>query len=79
MAKDFIEKFAAADLSGLRAELMQGGLDSWQSAELIRGFLAAHGYGVSHDAARQSVPRFESLGCSVECMQEELEKIAFVM
>ena len=35
-----IEKFSAADLSSLRDELTQSGLDHWQAAELIGSFLS---------------------------------------
>ena len=74
-----IEKFAATDLSSLRDELMQSGLDSWQAGELISAFLSGRGYGVSNHAARASASRIESVGCSLQCMQEELEKLALVM
>ena len=74
-----IEKFSAADLSSLREELMQSGLDHWQAAELIGSFLAVRGYGVSSMAARGAASRIESVGCSLKCMQEELEKLALVM
>ena len=74
-----IEKFDAADLSSLREELMQSGLDSWQAAELISAFLSGRGYGVSNHAARGAASRIESVGCSLERMQEELEKLALVM
>jgi hypothetical protein len=74
-----IEKFNATDLSSLREELMQSGLDSWQAAELISSFLNVRGYGVSHHAARGVAWRIESLNCSLKSMQEELEKLALVM
>ena len=74
-----IEKFTPADLAGLRDDLMQSGLDSWQAAHLVSSFLAIRGYGVSHDAARRAASRIESIGCSLQCMQEELEKLALVM
>jgi len=73
------EKFTATDLSSLRGELMQSGLDSWQAAELISSFLSVRGYGVSNHAARSAVSRIESVGCSLKCMQEEIEKLALVM
>ena len=38
-----VEKFAASDLSGLREELKQAGLDSWQAAELVYSFLMMRG------------------------------------
>jgi hypothetical protein len=73
------EKFTATDLSSLREELTQSGLDSWQSAELISSFLTVRGYGVSNHAARTAVPRIESVLFSLQGMQEELEKLAYVM
>ncbi|WP_213804470.1 hypothetical protein [Granulicella sp. dw_53] len=73
------EKFPLADLSGLREELMQSGLDSWQAADLISVFLSGRGYGVSNQDARGAASRIESVGCSIKCMQEEFEKLALVM
>jgi hypothetical protein len=73
------ERFPLADLSGLREELMQSGLDSWQAADLISSFLAGRGYGVSSHEARRAASRIESVGCSIQCMQEEFEKLALVM
>jgi len=77
--KNQIEQFAEADLSGLREDLMKSGLDSWQAADLISSFLAARGYGVSTQDARKAVFRMESIGCSIKCLQAELEKLAQVM
>jgi hypothetical protein len=74
-----IEKFSPADLSSLREELMQSGLDHWQAGDLIGSFLMVRGYGVSSTAARGAASRIESVGCSLKCMQEELEKLALVM
>jgi hypothetical protein len=77
--KDHIELFSVADLAGLREELMRSGLDSWQAADLISNFLAARGYGVSTQDARLAASRMESIGCSLKCLQAELEKLARVM
>jgi hypothetical protein len=74
-----VEKFAEADLSGLREDLMKSGLDSWQAADLISSFLVARGYGVSTQDARKAAFRMESISCSLPCLQEELEKIAQLM
>jgi hypothetical protein len=74
-----IEKFAATDLTSLRQELTQSGLDSWQAAELISAFLSGRGYGVSHHEARRAASRIELVGCSLKSMQEELEKLALMM
>jgi hypothetical protein len=74
-----IEKFTPTDLSSLREELTQSGLDSWQAAELISSFLTVRGYGVSNHAARGAATRIEAVRCSLKSMQEELEKLALVM
>jgi hypothetical protein len=77
--KSAVEKFPTSDLSTLKDELMQSGLDSWHAAELISSFLIARGYGVCNDAARDAATTFEVSGCSLQNMQEQLEKLAFVM
>ena len=41
--KPKIEKFSNTDLVGLRNELMQSGIDSWQAAEVLHGFLTGRG------------------------------------
>ena len=74
-----IEKFAEQDLAGLRNDLLQSGLDSWQAGELISNFLMGRGYGVSNQAARNAATRIESASCSFESMQRELERVALVM
>jgi len=74
-----VEKFAEIELAGLRTALMQSGIDLWQAAEVLSAFLAGRGYGVSADQARDAVIRLEGGGCSYECMQTELERVALVM
>jgi len=74
-----IEKFSSTDLSALRSDLLQSGLDSWQAADLLSSFLAGRGYGVSNRDARHAASRLESAGCSLAVMQQELEKLALVM
>jgi hypothetical protein len=78
-SKHHVEEFSQAELSGLREELLKAGLDSWQAADLISSFLAARGYGVSTQDARKAAFRMESTGCSLKCLQAELEKLAHVM
>ncbi len=77
--KPGIEKFNEADLTGLREELLKSGLDSWQAADVISSFLSGKGYGVSTQAARKMAGQLELRGCSLKCIQEELEKLALVM
>jgi len=79
MASDRIEKFPTAELVGLRTELLQSNVDSWQAAELVTAFLAGRGYGVNAATVREAVLRLEGNMCSIECMQQELERVAYVM
>lgn len=72
-------KFNAEDIADLRAELMQSGLDNWQAAELVSSFLAARGYGISSGSARDVVTRIDASHCSLECMHQELERLALAM
>jgi hypothetical protein len=78
MMSDF-EKFPPDELKTLRDELRQSGLDSFQSAELLAAFLNQHGYGVSSDQARHAAARIEQQRYALPRMQEELEKLAWVM
>jgi hypothetical protein len=74
-----VEKFSVTELTALRNELLQGGLDSQQAAELVQLFLIGRGYGVSPESALDALVRVEGAGGSVEAFQTELEKIALVM
>jgi hypothetical protein len=76
---NMVEKFSIAELSALRNELMQNGLDSWQAAELFHVFLSGRGYGVSSNAAIDAATRVEEAGCSIDVLQRELESLAMVM
>ena len=60
MNSSSVEKFPNSDLSTLKDELMQSGLDSWHAAELISSFLVARGYGGSNadDAGTTGKARF---------------------
>jgi len=74
-----IEKFPATELAGLRTELLHSGIDSWQAAELVTSFLSGRGYGADPAMVREVVLRLEENACSLECMQQELERVAYVM
>lgn len=74
-----IEKFAANELTSLRDELTRSGIDLWQAGEVLSAFLAGRGYGVIPEQARDAVMRLEGVGCSHECIQSELERVALVM
>jgi hypothetical protein len=73
------EKFSVAEVAALRNDLLQGGLDSFQTAELIKIFLTGLGYGVSPQSALDAVARIESANCDVEALHKELESLALVM
>lgn len=76
---DRVEKFSVSELANLRSELMQSGIDSWQAAEVLSTFLVGRGYGVDSRNVRDAVIRMEMANCSIERMQEELERVALVM
>jgi hypothetical protein len=73
-----VEKFSIAELSALRTELLKGSLDSFQVAELFNMFLRGRGYGVSSSEALNAVLSMEGKGCSLEALQHELERLAWV-
>jgi hypothetical protein len=80
MTNDFrFERFSATDLSNLRDELTQSGVDSWQAAEYISSFLSGRGYGVSSQAARKAASRLDYNRTSLQSIQDVLENLAFVM
>lgn len=80
MANDSrVEKFAAAELADLRTELLQSGIDSFQAAEVVTRFLSGRGYGADPAMVREVVLRLEGNACSPECIQQELERVAWVM
>ncbi|MGE5206652.1 MAG: hypothetical protein ACM3PW_13630, partial [Chlamydiota bacterium] len=64
--------------AALRSDLLQGGIDSREAAELLQVFLMGRGYGVSQEAARDAASRVEGSGCSLTVIQKELESIALV-
>ncbi len=74
-----VEKFAEADLTALREELLHSHLDIWQAADVISQYLVTRGYGVSAPAARSTVSRLEPAGYPVDRMQAEFEQLALVM
>lgn len=73
------DTFAAADITALRNELMQAGLDSFQAGELITAFLAERGYGVCKGEARNAAARIEVAHCSIETLHHELNGLALFM
>ena len=71
-----VERFSIAEMAALRNQLIEGGLDYQQAAELFQMFLTGRGYGVSPEAARDAANRVSGAGNSVEAIQRELEGIA---
>ena len=73
------EKFTPSDVLGLRTELLQSGLDTFQAAEIVVTFMNGRGYGISSQEARSVASAIEGLGCKTEQIQAELERVARVM
>ena len=73
------EKFSSVELTALRSELLQSGVDSWDAARVLQTFLIGRGYGVSPEAALDAASRVEGAGCALAVIQRELEGIAMVM
>lgn len=73
------DKFSTVELSALRSELLQSGVDSWDAARVLQIFLAGRGYGVSPEAAFDAASRVEGAGCALDVIQKELDTIAMVM
>lgn len=73
-----IEKFSTTELTNLRTELLRGQLDSWQAADLAANFLAGHGYGANAENLRALIANMEVSRCSLDCLQNALEAVAYV-
>ncbi len=73
------EQFSADELTLLRQELRESGLDSFQCGAVLTSFLANKGYGVSSDQARVAVSLIGHADFTLPRLQLELEKLAYVM
>jgi hypothetical protein len=73
-----IEKFSVAELTSLRTELLRSHVDSWQAADIAASFLAGHGYGASADHLRELIAGIELSRCTIDCLQAELERVAYI-
>ncbi len=74
-----MERFSVTELTALRSELLEGGLDFRQAGEMLQMFMMGHGFGVSPDAAMDAASRVGSAGCSLESIEHELQNLALVM
>lgn len=74
-----MEKFTSSDVMGLRTELLQSGVDTFQAAQIVVTFLSGRGYGISQREARHLASTIEGLGSKPEQIQAELERVARVM
>jgi hypothetical protein len=73
------EKFSVAEVAALRNDLLQGGLDSFQTAEMIKMFLSRLGYGISPQSALDAAGRIEGTNWNVDVLHQELERVALAM
>jgi hypothetical protein len=73
------EKFSPSDLMGLRTELLQTGVDTFQAGEILSTFLSGRGYGISTHEARVLAGKIERMGSKPDEIHAELERVARVM
>lgn len=73
------DKFSVLEVTTLRNELMNRGLDSLQVADAIKVFVARRGYAISPEIARDMASRVEGIGCTVESLHMRLETLALAM
>jgi hypothetical protein len=72
-------KFSVSQVTALRQDLLQRGLDHFQAAEIINSFVAAGGYGISQEMARHIALRLERMHDGVEALHRQLESCALAM
>jgi hypothetical protein len=77
--RSLVEKFTPTDLLALRCQIMQSGVDSFVAAQIVTAFLSGRGYGISSQEARSVAWRIEISGGTPEHIQQELERVAWVM
>lgn len=73
------EKFSIVEITTLRNELLQSGLDSFQAAQTIQMFVASRGYGISADMARDAAAWLDDACHSADPFRKRLEALALVM
>lgn len=73
------EKFSALEVTTLRKDLLDCGLDCFQVADAIKTFIACHGYGISAEGARNVAVQLKSLQCGTDCFHKSLESAALMM
>ncbi len=73
------DRFSVMEVASLRNDLLTGGMDSRDAAEVLQVFLMGRGYGVSPSAALDSACRVEGSGCSMDVIRKELERLALVL
>jgi len=67
------------EVATLKRDLLHGELDSFEAAQVIKMFVAEHGYGISPDRAWDAAMNFDSSGRDMELFQRELEASVLVM
>ena len=72
-------KFSSVEVATLKRDLLHGELDSFEAAQVIKMFVAEHGYGISPDRAWDAAMSFDSSGRDMELFHRELEASVLVM
>jgi hypothetical protein len=73
------DKFTLNEVVALRSNLVNSTLDGFQAAEMIRAFVAEHGYGIEPETAREVARRVEQPACNLEILHMHLETQALAM
>ena len=72
-------KFSTVEVATLRSDLLQVELDSFQAAQVIKIFIAEHGYAISAGRALEAAMNFDAMGRNMKSFHRELEASALVM
>ncbi len=71
-------KFQPAEIQVLRNELLDLVGDYGAACEVIRAFLAEHGYGSSREAVLEAAIEFGTCGYSLQAIERALDKSALM-
>jgi len=73
------EKFSAFEVASLRNHLLRCGMDTFEAGDMIKMFVAHHGYAISTEMAREVASKLENNVNNIACFHERLETATLVM
>jgi len=74
-----VNKFSKTEVSAIRDQLLTRMSDSFEIAEILKGFLVDRGFGISSNAALDAASKIGASGFSFAALQAQLEAVALVM